>query len=174
MDQCATPRIRFAPPVDRPLDASFGAGRLTSDGGPAWLREAADDLGLGAALAAEVPEGRRGTPHHTRRTLVTRRVFPIACGDEDHNDATTPRRDPLLKLVCGRLPRRAPALASQPTRSRLENAVNARACYRLAWALGRVYLRARERDGTPTRIVRDRDGTDDPTHGHQEGSADHG
>jgi hypothetical protein len=174
MDQCATPRIRFAPPIDRPLDASFDAGRLTSDGGLAWLREAEDDLGLCAALAAEVPEWRRGTPHHTLRTLVTQRVFQIACGDEDQNDATTLRRDPLLKLVCGRLPCSDRDLASQPTLSRLENAVNARACYRLAWALGQIYLRAREREGVPTRIVLDLDGTDDPTHGHQEGSAYHG
>jgi hypothetical protein len=174
MNQCATPPIRFAPLLDRPLEASFDAGRLTSDGGLAWLREAEDDLAVCAALAAEVPEWRRGTPRHTLRALVTQRVFQIACGYEDQNDATTLRRDPLLKLVCGRLPCSAPDLASQPTLSRLESAVDARACYRLAWALGQVYLRARERDGIPTRIVLDLDGTDDPTHGHQEGAADHG
>ena len=67
-----------------------------------------------------------------------------------------------------------PDLASQPTLSRLENAVDARACYRLARALGEVYLRERERDGVPSRIVLDLDSTDDPTHGHQEGSAYHG
>ncbi len=174
MDQCATAPMRFAPPIDRPLQASFDAGGLTSDGGLVWLREAEDDVGVCAALAAEVPEWRRGTPRHALRTLVTQRVFQIACGYEDQNDATTLRRDPLLKLVCGRLPGSGHDLASQPTISRLENAVNARACYRLAWALGQVYLRARERDGAPTRIVLDLDGTDDPTHGHQEGSAYHG
>jgi hypothetical protein len=37
-----------------------------------------------------------------------------------------------------------------------------------------VYLRERERDGVPTHLVLDLDGTDDPTHGAQQGSAYHG
>jgi hypothetical protein len=49
-----------------------------------------------------------------------------------------------------------------------------RSCYRLALALGQLYLRERERDGAPTHIILDVDGTDDPTHGAQEGSAYHG
>jgi hypothetical protein len=52
--------------------------------------------------------------------------------------------------------------------------VSARDCYRLAHALGQVYLRERERTGVPTRILLDLDGTDDPTHGKQEQTAYHG
>jgi hypothetical protein len=106
--------------------------------------------------------------------LIRQRVFQIACGYEDQDDADTLRTDPLLKLVCGQLPETGHDLASQPTFSRLENAVDRRTCYRLAVALGEVYLRERERDGIPTRIILDLDGTDDPTHGQQEGSAYHG
>lgn len=40
----------------------------------------------------------------TRGTLVRQRLFQIACGYEDQNDAATLRHDPLLKAVCGRLP----------------------------------------------------------------------
>ena len=65
-------------------------------------------------------------------------------------------------------------LASQPTFSRLEKAVDRRTCYRLALTLGALYLGERERDGVPTHIVLDLDGTDDPTHGQQEGRAYHG
>src|SRR5947209_16333135 len=97
----------------------------------------------------------------------------IACDYEDQNDADTLRHDPLLKLVCGRLPDEAD-LASQPTLSRLENAVDVKACYRLAVALLHVYLHERGRDGLPDRIVLDFDGTDDPAHGGQEGVAYHG
>jgi hypothetical protein len=65
-------------------------------------------------------------------------------------------------------------LASQPTLSRLENAVDFKACYRLALALLQLYLQERGRDGLPERIVLDFDGTDDPAHGKQEGVAYHG
>lgn len=167
--------IRFTTPAALPLlEAAFDGGHLTSDGGLPWLLEADSHLGLCAALAAVVPEWRRGPVRHSRQTLVRQRVFQISCGYEDQNDADTLRQDPLLKLVCGRLPDGGADLASQPTLSRLENAVNAPACYRLAVALFECYLRERERGGLPRRIRLDFDGTDDPTHGEQEGSVYHG
>ena len=147
---------------------------LTSDGGWPWVAEADAALGLTAALAAVLPEHRRRRGRHTRLELLRQRIYQIAAGYADQNDADTLRRDPLLKLVCGRLPESDPDLASQPTFSRLENGCSARDCYRLAEALGEVYLRERERDGVPTRIVLDLDSTADPTHGAQEGSAYHG
>ncbi len=122
------------------LEAAFDGGRLTSDGGLPRLLEAEEATGIGAALAACVPEWRRGRVRHSLTALVRQRVFQIACGYEDQNDATTPRRDPLLKLVCGQLPESGPDLASQPTLSRLENAVDRQACRRLAHALLGVYL----------------------------------
>jgi hypothetical protein len=174
MSQSATPVYRFSGSALLPLEARFDGGRLTSDGGLPWLEQADAALGLCAAFAAVIPEWRRGPVRHTRETLVRQRVFQIACGYEDQDDADTLRTDPLLKLVCGRLPETGPDLASQPTLSRLENAVDRKSCYRLAMALGELYLRERERDGVPTHIVLDLDGTDDPTHGQQEGSAYHG
>jgi hypothetical protein len=169
--------LRFdapAAPGPLPLEASFDGGRLTSDGGVPWLGEAEAALGVCAALGALVPEWRRGPVRHSLGALVRQRVFQIACGYEDQNDADTLRADPLLKLACGRLPESGADLASQPTFSRLENAPNGPACYRLALALLDVYLRERERPGRPRRILLDFDGTDDPTHGDQEGTAYHG
>jgi hypothetical protein len=174
MPQSATAILRFPGSAALPLEVSFDGGRLTSDGGLPWLEQAETALGVCAAFAAVIPDWRRGPVRHTLPTLVRQRVFQIACGYEDQDDADTLRRDPLLKLVCGRLPETEPDLASQPTLSRLENAVDRQSCYRLALALGELYLRERERDGIPTHIVLDLDGTDDPTHGHQEGSAYHG
>ena len=174
MPQSATPVFRFPGRAALPLEASFDGGRLTSDGGLPWLAQAESTLGLCAAFAAAIPDWRRGPVRHRLETLVRQRVFQIACGYEDQDDADTLRTDPLLKLVCGRLPDTAANLASQPTLSRLENAVDRRTCYHLALALGALYVRERERDGVPTHVVLDLDGTDDPTHGQQEGSAFHG
>jgi Transposase DDE domain group 1 len=172
--QSATPTYTFATSTALALEATFDGGRLTSDGGLPWLAAAEDEVGICAALAACVPEWRRGPVQHTIEALVRQRVFGIACGYEDQNDADTLRADPLLKLVCGRHPESDADLASQPTLSRLENAVDRHACARLAHALLDIYLRAREQDGLPSHIVLDIDSTDDPTHGTQEGSAYHG
>jgi hypothetical protein len=174
MLQSATCPLRFAAARTLPLTVDFDGGRLTSDGGLAWVAEADAALGLSAALAAQIPDWRRRRGRHDLPTLVAQRVYQIASGYEDQDDADQLRTDPLLKLVCGRLPETEPDLASQPTFSRLENAISRRTCYRLAHALGVVYLQQREQDGVPEHIVLDLDGTDDPTHGQQEGSAYHG
>src|SRR5918911_977500 len=120
MADSATRAHRFRTLTGVPLEAAFDAGRLTSDGGLPWLAEADQALGLCAALAACVPDWRRGPVRHALETLVRQRVYQIACGYEDQNDATTLRSDPLLQLVCGRLPLSGADLASQPTLSRLE------------------------------------------------------
>ncbi len=173
MRQSATDRVMF-PAFPRSLEVSFDLDQLTSDGGLLWLVEADDELGLSSALAAAIPEWRRGPVRHALATLVRQRILQIACGYPDQNDATTLRHDPLFKLGCGRLPTSGPALASQPTLSRLDNAVDAASCAALAEVLLETYLQARGRAGTPAHILLDLDSTADPTHGEQEGSAYHG
>lgn len=173
MSQSAT-SIPFASALPVPVDARFDLGQLTSDSGLLWLREADEALGLCAALAQEIPDWRRQHIHHSLETLIRQRVFQIACGYEDQDDADTLRADPLLKLVCGRLPAGDPDLASQPTLSRLENHIGRATCYHLTVALVRLYLQERARRGIPRHILLDLDGTDDPVHGEQEGAFYHG
>ena len=87
------------------LEAAFDGGRITSDGGMLWLAEADGQLGLCEAIAEHAPEWRGGRwLRHLLLALVRQRVYQIACGYEDQNDADTLRKDPLLKLVLGRLP----------------------------------------------------------------------
>jgi hypothetical protein len=174
MMQSATAPIPF-PAHDRvPLEVDFRGGRLTSDGGLPWLAHADARLGLTAALARVIPDWRTRRSQHDLTTLLAQRIYQIACGYEDQNDADTLRSDPLLKQVGGRRPVTGADLASQPTFSRLENAIGPKTCYRLAQALGQVYLAERARRGRPRHLILDLDSTDDPTHGAQEGSAYHG
>jgi hypothetical protein len=154
--------------------ARFDGGRVTSDGGVPWVSRAEELLGVCAALAGCVPEWRRGGVRHSLEALVRQRVFQIACGYEDQNDADTLRADPLFKVACGRRPVSEPDLASQPTLSRLENAVDRWSVEQVAATLADLYVRERGRAGVPTRIVLDLDGTADPAHGKQEGVAYHG
>jgi hypothetical protein len=170
-------RISSRPAALSSLPVTFDAGQLTSDGGLVWLAQADDHLGVAASFATQIADWRRGPVRHPLALLVRQRLLQIACGYEDQDDADTLRRDPLLKLVCGRRPHEPSAdLASQPTLSRLENAVDRRACYRLARALVAIYLQQRERvaGGAPSQVLLDLDSTDDPTHGEQEGSSYHG
>lgn len=173
MTQSATPSIRCVCPAPVALTARFDGPQLTSDGGLVWLAEVDAALALCTRLGDAIPEWRTGFIQHSRLELLRQRLYQIACGYEDQNDADTLRHDPLFKLVCGRLPEEPP-LASQPTHSRFENAIDARTCRRLADALLTLYLDERGREGRPTRILIDADSTDDPTYGDQEGSAYHG
>ncbi len=170
----ATTATRFDIPVRLALEVAFDGGRLTSDGGLPWLAKVDGELGLCEALAACVPEWRRGQVRHSLVGLVRQRVYQIASGYEDQDDSDALRSDPLLKLVCGQLPETGADLASQPTMSRLENAVTASACYRMAMAVGETYIKQRGEGGAPEKIVLDFDSTDDPAHGDQEGSYYHG
>lgn len=174
MPQSTRSMIAFGTRTGLPLVAAFDGGRLTSDGGLPWLAEADVALDLCATLARCIPDWRRGPVTHSLETLVRQRVFQIACGYADQDDADTLRTDPLLKLVCGRLPDSGHDLASQPTLSRLEHAITRHTVERVAAALVELYLQVRGRPGPPTRIVLDVDGTDDPAHGAQEGVRYHG
>ena len=174
MEDCATHPLRFeTAPLE--LEAAFDGGRITSDGGLLWLAQIDGDLGLCEAIASHVPEWRgERSVRHSLATLVRQRVYQIACGYEDQNDAQTLRKDPLLKLVLGRLPETGADLASQPTLSRLENAPGAKDCLRIARALGELYVQERGGGGAPERVLLDLDATADPAHGEQEGTFYHG
>jgi hypothetical protein len=174
MEDCATHPLRFeTAPLE--LEAAFDGGRITSDGGLLWLAQTDRDLGLCEAVAEHIPEWRGSrSVRHSLATLVRQRVYQIACGYEDQNDADTLRTDPLLKLVLGRLPETGADLASQPTLSRLENAPGARDCLRIARALLELYVRERGKDAAPEKVLLDFDATADPAHGEQEGAFYHG
>ena len=174
MDDCATQPMCFETECALSLEAAFDGGRLTSDGGLLWLRKMDSEMGLCEAISECVPEWRKRKGRHSLASLVKQRVYQIACGYEDQNDSDFLREDPLLKVVCASLPESGEDLASQPTICRLENAATGSSCHRIAEVLFELYLKEREKDGVPEKILLDFDATADPTHGEQEGSYYHG
>ncbi len=92
-------------------------------------------------------------------------MLMIAAGYEDGNDADTLRRDPMFKLVMGRLPDDG-ELCSQPTISRLENLPDARALLRMGRAMVELYCHSFRQ--VPRGIVLDIDDTFDAVHGGQQ------
>jgi len=164
--------VLFPTLFDKPLVATFDTPHQSSDGGAILLKAADDDLALTARLAACLPERRQaGKIEHDLPTLIRQRCFGLACGYADANDAAQLKADPIHKLLVGRDPITGPALASQPTLSRFENAVGPRDLYRLTQTLADVVIahhQARLAHRRVNRITLDLDPTDDPTHGQQE------
>jgi hypothetical protein len=148
--------------------AAFSGGKLSSDGGVLLLAQLDRQLGLTQTLT-DALEDRRDPAKvdHPLLDLIRQRVYQIACGYEDANDAHTLRRDPLFKSAVGRAPERGPDLGSQPTFSRLENGITRREVFRASLALVRFFLQ-QHREEAVVRVVLDLDATEDPTHGQQE------
>ena len=172
-----TQRVLFGAFFSKPVVAEMDLEHSSSDGGALLLKTADERLGLTKSLAACVRDARQpGKRTHELVELLQQRVFGIALGHPDANDAKALAADPIHKLLLGRDPIEGEALASQPTLSRFENAVRARDLYRMAERLAEAVIdRHRRRLGRRCRtITLDFDPTDDPTHGQQELSFFHG
>lgn len=140
---------------------------MSSDFGPLILQGVNRQTGLIKRLASAVQDTRHASyVDHPLSDLLAQRIYQIACGYEDGNDANSLRRDPLFKLGVGRRPLDEDNhLASAATLSRLENAVTARDIYRMAQAFLQQFVASY---ATPPKvIVLDMDHSEDPTHGQQ-------
>ena len=119
--------VLFSNLFRRPVAAVFDSPQSSSDGGSLLLKACDAALGLTETLASWLRDGRQpGKVVHGLRELLRQRVFSIACGYADGNDASRLRRDPVFKLLAGRDPDRGRDLASQPTLSRFENSIRRR------------------------------------------------
>ncbi len=155
----------------RPVVAKFDQRHGSSDGGAILLKACDDRLGLTQRLASCIVDERQaGKVEHSILDLIRQRLYGIACGYPDGNDAARLAEDPIHKLLVGRDPLGGPTLASQPTLSRFENAPRRADLYRMGEALAECVIeRHRKRLGRRVRrITVDLDPTDDPTHGAQQ------
>jgi hypothetical protein len=166
-------QLTFESIFSKEVIADFAGGRITSDAGGLLLRELDQRYRLAENAARCLHEPREGHKvKHDLLTLVRQRLFAIAQGYEDNNDAATLAKDPAFKIMAGKAPESAPDLASQPTLSRFENRVTAKDLRRLSDWLLDLYLKTHP--GPRKVIVLDMDATDDPTHGQQQLSFFHG
>jgi hypothetical protein len=155
----------------RKLVVDFKGGEITGDAGLVVLRQFDERLGLTRGLGKIVADTRdRRYVSHSVLDLVRQRIYQIAAGYEDANDANFLRDDPAMRAVVDGVDR---PLASQPTLCRLENSADwesIRLLERegLEWfcRMGGA-IDGRRRDSCEE-ITLDIDSSEDPTHGQQE------
>lgn len=160
------------------MHAVFDEPDTTSDGGALLLKAADQRLGLTRALAGCLEDARRADRvDHTLHDLFRQRIYGLALGYEDANDAARVGHDPMHKLLLDRDPLFGACLASQPTLSRFENGVGRRGLFALGECLADSVLdrlKARRIHRAPKLVTIDLDPTCDPTHGRQQLSFFHG
>ena len=160
------PELAFDFHPERRVELTFDAPQTSSDGGLVLLRQLDEKLGLSSTFARILPDVRAPERvEHTREEQLRQRIFQIALGYEDQNDASSLRSDPLWKTACDRLPEDDVDLSSQPTLSRFEHSVDARTVVQMQRLFEDQYVASLPED--TTLVVLDIDATDDPTHGQQ-------
>jgi Transposase DDE domain group 1 len=150
------------------IRADLDGGALSSDFGALLLRGIDRQIGLTERLAAAVHDKRHPSyTDHSLRDLFAQRIYQLASGYADGNDANSLRHDPLLKLSVERIPLDPTQdLASAPTFSRLEHRVTRPDLSRLTQAFVDHCIASYPEP--PPAIVLDLDHSEDPTHGQQE------
>ena len=120
MPGCTVQQMVFGRVGRREIEANFGGGALSSDGGVLLVRQVDRKIGLSAVVIAALSDPR--APEritHSLRDLVAQRLYGLCCGYEDLNDHDVLRHDPLMQTAVGKVE----DLASSPTFSRLETRV---------------------------------------------------
>jgi DDE family transposase len=155
----------------KPIHLKFDEPHSSSDGGALLLKAADQKLQLTSSLAACLVDKRKAAKvKHTLEDLLCQRIYGLASGYADANDAARLAPDPVFKLLLGSAPLDGPDLSSQPTLSRFENRIGPRENYRLGAALAETVINRhqRRRHRKAKRVTIDLDSTEDPTHGQQE------
>jgi hypothetical protein len=162
----------LSPVAGKPVQVTFDAGRLTSDGGVLVLAEIERHLGIAERLARCIEDPRASERvQHGLAEMIRFRALLIAAGYEDANDCDALRGDPAFKMAVGRLPESGAELCSQPTMCRLENLPGPIALKRMMAAM--IALFCDSFDAVPRRLVLDIDDTEDRVHGGQQLSLFH-
>jgi len=155
---------------DKPVVVTFDAEHQSSDGGVILLRQLDAGLKLTEEIGSHFVDDRDSTrTDHSYLHLFRQRVYGIALGYSDCNDAQRVAADPCVRMACGRAPTGDNgALGSQPTLSRFENSQSARAVVAMTRRLEQhVIKRVAKRHRRAKLVTIDLDPSADPTHGQQ-------
>jgi hypothetical protein len=157
---------------DKPVVVEPAEAALTSDAGLLPIRRFDDAIQLSEQFAAALTDLRYGpSTAHSLLEMVRSRIYGILADYPDQNDHDVLRSDPTFKLIAGRS-LEAADLASQPTLSRFENAIDVPSLRRLQDVFIDQFIASF--DAPPERITLDIDPFDDPTHGQQQLTFFHG
>jgi hypothetical protein len=156
----------------KPIVVSPETAQLTSDAGLLPIRQFDERIGMTAQFAAALHDPRnQPSTDHSFAEMVRMRIYGILADYADQNDHDVLRSDPVFKILAGRSPS-DPDLASQPTLSRFENAIDIPSLKRLQDVLIDQFIASFP---TPPRhLTFDIDVFDDPTHGQQQLTFFHG
>ena len=146
--------------------------QVSSDAGILPIRQFDDQIGYTDRFIACLNDLRDPERiSHSVAEMLRQRFFGLIAGYEDCNDHDTLRGDPVFKLVAGKTPEQRD-LASQPTLSRFENAIDIPTLWRLHDFFIDDFIASF--DTPPTSLTLDLDAWDDPCHGDQQLALFHG
>ena len=168
MTQSTPEQLRFPAINGLTVRADFNGGALSTDFGPLILSGVDRQIQLTHQMVEAFNDQRHPSYiDHPLTDLMAQRIYQIACGYHDANDANALRKDPLFKMGVGRTPLEEDQdLASAATFSRLENAATSRDLYRLAQVFVDQFIGSYSK--VPEVLVLDMDHSEDETHGQQE------
>lgn len=162
--------VLFEGIAPKPVTVEFVEDQISSDGGAILLKAIDKRMQMISSLAASFTDRRAsGRVKHEVEELLSQRIFGLACGYEDGNDAAKLASDPVMKMAAGRDPF-GDDLASQPSISRFEGSVTSKDLFRMATSLMQsvVDSQRRRRPDWKGRITIDLDQTPVPTYGGQQ------
>jgi hypothetical protein len=172
MDSQVVFQVTFDFFTSKPIVVEPSAAQVSSDGGLLPFRQLDEEIGLTRQFVEALVDRRHvGYLDHTFLDMTRMRIYGIIADYPDQNDHDVLRSDPIFKLICDRSTKEKD-LASQPTLSRFENAIDTSSFFRLRDVLIDQFIASFEEP--PSQLTLDIDPFDDPTHGQQQLTFFHG
>jgi hypothetical protein len=172
MDSQTVFRLDFDFLTSKPILVEPSATQASSDAGLLPFRQLDEQIGLTQRFADVLTDRRdAGRIGHSFLEMVRMRVYGILADYPDQNDHDVLRSDPVFKLLCDRSIHDND-LASQPTLSRFENAIDTSCFFSLRDLLIDKFIESFQEP--PVHLTLDIDTFDDPTHGDQQLTFFHG